>query len=232
MKSASKNCDLHSCFFCRGCLPEWQPAILAHRRQIRFGKGDAVFREGDPVEGIFFIESGWVKVHQHWGTDKELILRFASDGDVIGHRGLGGENIYPVSATTLHPVRACYIPLDFFMTSLKVNRDFSLQLLLFYASELQESEKRMRNLAHMPVKGRLAQSLLRLHKKFGTDATGALRVPLSQQDLASYTGTAYESVFRILQEFIAEGWIRKEGKKIILLQPEALQQLAQLPPGK
>jgi CRP/FNR family transcriptional regulator len=34
--------------------------------------------------------------------------------------------------------------------------------MMFFAEELKVSERRMRNLAHMPVKGRVAQAILSL----------------------------------------------------------------------
>jgi CRP-like cAMP-binding protein len=85
---------------------------------------------------------------------------------------------------------------------------------MFFASELKESEKRMRNLAHMPVIGRIANSLLTLSEKFGTDAEGNINMTLSRQDLASYTGTTYETVFRILNELAAAKVITINGKNI------------------
>ena len=87
MKKNKQNCDLNSCFLCRGCLPEWRPAIDAHRKGYHFKKGELIFREGDKVEGVYFVNSGKVKVHKKWGEEKELIIRFAKEGEIFGHRG-------------------------------------------------------------------------------------------------------------------------------------------------
>ena len=168
-------------------------------------------------------------MHRKWGGNKELILRFAKDGDIIGHRGLVSENIFPVTATALENGSACFIPMPFFHISLKANHDFTYNLMLFFARELQESEKKMRNMAHMSVKGRLASSLLRLEEKFGTTADGFINVQLSQQDIASYAGTTYETVFRILQEFSAGNWIEKNGKSYRLIDTARLNQLLEMP---
>ncbi len=92
-----------------------------------------IFREGEPVRGIYFVYSGIVKIHKKWGTEKELILRFAQQGDIFGHRGLGLEAIYPISATALEPLNACFIDLEFFRASLKVNQDFRYGLLRCFA---------------------------------------------------------------------------------------------------
>ena len=137
MKKAH-TCDLETCFLCQRCLPEWKPAIQSHRKNLQFRKGETIFRENEPVTGIYFVTEGTVKVHKQWGTEKEIILRFAQRGDILGHRGLGQETVYPISATAIEPVHACFIDLGFFETSLKVNQDFMYGLLLFFASELQE----------------------------------------------------------------------------------------------
>ncbi len=181
-----------------------------------------VFREGEPVKGIYFVTGGAVKVHKKWGTEKELIIRFAQKGDIFGHRGLGREAIYPISATAMEPVNACFIELAFFQASLKVNQDFMHGLLLFFADELQESERKMRNLAHMQVKGRVAQALLTLQEKFGCTPDGFIQLTISRQDLASLVGATYETVFRIINELAQEELIRVDGKQIAVTSPARL----------
>ncbi len=222
MRDNKKSCDLKSCSLCRQCLPEWLPALAATKKTFQYKKGEIIFKEGDDIKGIYFIFHGTVKVHKKWGGEKELIIRFAKDGEIIGHRGLGDENIYPVSGTALGPTTACYIDLDFFRTTLKVNNDFTVNLLLFYAEELQRSEIKMNNLAHMQVKGRIAYSLLSLENKFGIMPSGELNIILSRQDLASYAGTTYETVFRVLNELAQDGIITINGKNITILKQEKL----------
>ena len=215
-------CDLESCFLCQRCLPEWIPAIATHKKNLHFKKGELVFREGDLVEGIYFVYRGKVKVHKKWDSEKELIIRFAGKGDIFGHRGLGHDHHYPISATALEPLEVCFIDLDFFRATAKVNQEFVYQLLLFFADELQESERRMRNLAHMQVKGRIAQALLTLQDKFGMTENGLINITLSRQDLASFAGTTYETVFRIINELAQENMIRLEGKDIAIPDTKAL----------
>ena len=95
--------------------------------------------------------------------------------------------------------------IDFFTATLKVNPDYLYSLMMFFAAELKESEKRMRNLAHMSTKSRIAYALLSLQEKFGVDAAGFLNIVLSRQDLASYTGTTYETLFKMMNEFYNQG---------------------------
>jgi CRP/FNR family transcriptional regulator len=223
-----KACDLAHCFLCQSCIPEWHQVIALNKQTLRFKKGEVIFAEGDPVNGIHFVYKGLVKVHKHWDKQKELILRFVKEGEILGARGLGKRDRYPVTATALEPVELCFVDTDFFLSSLKTNPELSLRLSLFYANELHEAEERMRNLAHMDSKGRIADLLLKLQEQFGNNESGYLQIILSRQDMAAYAGTTYETVFRALQEMQEAGWIKTNGKQVGILQVPALQKLAKV----
>ncbi|MBV4355593.1 Crp/Fnr family transcriptional regulator [Pinibacter aurantiacus] len=222
MKKSKHECDVESCFLCRLSMKEWLPAVKEHKKNFEYKKGELIFKEGDPVVGIYFIYKGKVKVHKKWGDDKELIIRFATGGGIFGHRGLGNDTVYPISATALETTTVCFIEKEFLLTSLKVNHDLMFNLMMFYANELQESEKNMRNMAHMSVKGRVANALLSLHSKFGIDGEGFIDLVLSRQDIASYAGTTYETVFRVLSDFSEEKLINASGKSIAIVDAERL----------
>jgi CRP/FNR family transcriptional regulator len=101
--------------------------------------------------------------------------------------------------------------------------------MLFFAEELKVSEKKMRNLAHMPVKGRVAQALLTLAEKFGINPDGLIDLTLSRQDLASYTGATYETVFRVLNELVEAGLVKLSGKHISILDKAKLTDVTSQP---
>lgn len=205
------------------CRREWWPALDLHRQIRHFKKGEQIFSEGDPVRGVYFMIDGVVKVHKHWTDDKELIIRFATNNDIIGHRGLSSHSDkYPITATALSQVDACYIDMDFFYATLKVNPELMFDLMLFFADELQLSEQRMRDLAHRSVRSRVAGNLLALEKKFGVDPSGNIAFQISRQDIAAYTGAAYETVYKLLLEFEQAGLIRTSGRQIGILQRDAL----------
>jgi CRP-like cAMP-binding protein len=227
MRKNKNDCDLKSCILCKQCLPEWLPAMESNRKNFNFRKGDLLFSEGEPVKGMFFLYSGKVKVHKKWGDDKELIVRLAKKGDIVGHRGIGGDTYYPVSATALESVTVCFIDLDFFQSTLKVNQGFLYELMMFYARELKESENNMRNLAHMPVKNRVANILLQLQSKFGKNSEGYIDISLSKQDLCSIAGAAYETVFRVVKELKDEEILDEDGKFVKIKNEKILRQLVE-----
>jgi CRP-like cAMP-binding protein len=206
--------DEKTCFLCKNCLKEWIPAILAHKKNYKVKKGEVIFKEGDPVKGIFFVKTGIVKVHKRWGADKELILRLASEGMIFGHRALGGDGVYSISATAVQSGIVSYVDMEFFETTLKVNANFTYDLLMFFAEDLRISERKMRNLEHMPVKGRVAEALIMLKEQFGETTEKFINIELSRQDLASFSGATYETVFRVINELIQEGLLVLSGKSI------------------
>jgi len=217
------SCNLDSCFLCKHCIPDWKEAIAIKKKTVVFKKGALIFKEGNLVEGIYFLTEGAVKVHKQWGEQKELIVRFAKAGDVLGHRGLGGDNLYPISATCLEDSKACYIPNSFLEATLQTNPTFTYRLLHLYASELQKAEKRMRDMALMEVKGRIALALLEIVQLFGTDQEGYICIPIMRQDIASYAGTTYETVFKFFTELLSANTIAATGKRIKINKPAALQ---------
>jgi len=218
------NCDLNSCFLCRFCIPEWKSAISVNKKTIDFKKGKEIFREGEKVRGIFFIYSGSVKVYKHWTDDKELIIRFAKTGDILGHRGYGGDDTYPVTAIALEDSKACFISDDFFEATLKIDPSLTHRLMMFYATELKKAEQRMRDLAHMEVKGRIARALLEISDLFGADKEKYISVPMNRQDIASYAGTTYETIFKFFTQLIKAKVITVDGKRIKINQPAKLKQ--------
>ncbi|MHA4896375.1 Crp/Fnr family transcriptional regulator [Pedobacter sp. PWIIR3] len=218
----NSSCDLKTCFMCQLTLPEWHTAIDSRKKNFIAKKGEVIINEGDPVTGVYFVTQGNVKVHKKWG-DKELILRFANNGAIFGHRGLSSKDaIYPISATALENTSLCFVDMEFFLSTIKVNHDFAYGLLMFYADELNSSEKKMRNLALMSVKARFAVALLGLKDQFGVNEEGCIDVDLSRQDLAAFTGATYETVFRTMNEVIAENLIAIKGKMISIIDEQGL----------
>lgn len=217
-----KDCDLQSCFLCRYCIPEWKDAIAVKKTTFGFKKGQQIFTGGQKVKGIFFINSGAVKVHKQWGAQKELILRFGKTGDILGHRGMGSQAIYPVGASALEDTKVCYIDNDMLEATLKVDPSLMHRFMLFYANELQKAEKRMRDLAHMEVKGRIALALLEIDEQFGHDPENYIALALNRQDIASYAGTTYETIFKFFTELTLQKIISISGKRIKINNPQRL----------
>jgi CRP-like cAMP-binding protein len=227
-------CSLDRCFLCQHCHKEWKDLIALKKKTFLIKKGRKVFSEGDAVQGMYFVNEGAAKVSMHWGPQKELLIRFAKPGDVLGFRGIGGDAHYPVSATTLEDSKICFVDTAFLETSLTANATLAYQMMLLYASELQKAEKRLRDLAHREVKGRIALALLDIAETFGTGEDGSIPISVTRQDIASYAGTTYETVFKFFTEPNTAKLFSTSGKSIRIIDRKALESLVIKPhhPGQ
>ncbi|WP_207421391.1 Crp/Fnr family transcriptional regulator [Desertivirga brevis] len=221
MKECKNKCDLKSCFLCQLVLPDWLPAIEARKRNIELKKGQQVFKEGDPVIGIYFVNKGTIKVHKRWDSEKELIIRFSKPGDVIGYLGLGLDPTYPVTTTALQPSVVCFLDLQFLENTLNVNSKFTVALVRLMATDLQESHKSMRDLAHMSVKARIAKAFISMKNQFGLRTDGSINLDINKQDIAAYAGASYETFFKVVTELSSNKIVEFYGKSFTI-QNEAL----------
>lgn len=217
MKECKNVCDTQSCYLCERCLPDWIPAVKANRINYEVKKGQSIFTEDDPVSGIYFIYSGAVKVHKRWDKEKELIIRFGKQGDIIGHLGLGKEAKYPVSATALEPTILCFLDQAFFDSTLKVNPDLTYKLMHLFADELQDSRKSMLDFVHMSVRARIAKSFIALKNKFGVGPDNTINLEISRQDLASFSGASYETLFKVVNDLTLNKIVELTGRRIVIL---------------
>jgi CRP-like cAMP-binding protein len=109
------------------------------------------------------------------------------------------------------------------------NPKFTYALMMFYAFELRKTEIRQRHLAQMSTREKLVDTLIYLKEIFGMNAKEkSLNVILSRQELADIAGTTAEQITRELSELEKEKLIKKQGKKILLLNELALNKIISL----
>ncbi len=207
------------------CSKEWQQFINFHKVIFEFETSSYIFKEGEPVKGLFIVNSGKVKVFSTAEDKKETLIRLAADGAVIGHRGFGGDWTYPVSAFTYTKTKVTFIPLDIFNILAKANTEFTYHLMMFFAEELRQSEEKI-NL--IPVKNKIATAILMNFNVFGADAKDPLKLSftISRKDYASLVNTTYETVIRVLSDFNKENIIELQAKSIRIFDFNRLQHLA------
>ncbi len=230
MKRKCETCNHHNCFINKYCSEEWKPLITFHKTSTDYPAGATIFSEGDPVKGIYQIYSGKIKVVTSYNGEKERIVRLAKEEQILGHRGLGGKMIYPVTAITLEKSQVTFIPIDVFYNALKANSELAFHMLMFYADELKASEKRMKMLASMNAKEKIAVSIMNIVNAFGfnTNDTNRLSFTPTRKDIASIAGTTYETVIRVLGDLEKSKIILLEGKTIRVLNLDFLKSLCKM----
>jgi CRP-like cAMP-binding protein len=195
---------------------------------VSFRKGQVIIHEGARPQGVYCIHNGKVKLYTMGTEGKEQIIRFITNGELIGYRSLLSDEAISASATALEDTFACYIPKSSFFKVIEENPKFSLKLLKMSCHELGEAGKMITSLAQKNVKERLAEILLILRATFGEDEEGYLNISLTREEIANMVGTATESVIRLISELKKEGYISSKGKRIAVADRSALQQIANI----
>jgi CRP/FNR family transcriptional regulator len=207
---------------------EWKIVLKNLTEPIKFKKGDSIFNEGDTVKGVYFINSGKVKVVSNYHNDENRILRLSHGGHFVGHRALTSKT-YPISAIALTDINVTFIPIDIFHKLIKNNPDFALYILEFTISDLKDSEYRMKAMIHSDVVVRVAIVLCMLIDSYGysEEFPNQLHFTLPRYDIANMAGTTYESVIRNLAKLETMKVIKLVGKNIVIAKEKELRKIAQ-----
>lgn len=227
MKRKCETCSHFNCFINKYCSDEWKPLITFYKTPLDYPAGTTIFAEGDEVQGIYQIYSGKIKVVSSINGENERIVRLARAEQMLGHRGLGGNMKYPVTAIALEDSQVTLIPIDIFYKAVKANPELAFQMMLFFADEFKASEKRMKMLASMPANEKVAVSILTIVDAFGFDAQDPtlLNYTPSRRDIASIAGTTYETAIRGLRNLEKSKIIALDGKAIRVLKLDYLKSL-------
>ena len=204
--------------------PEQLEALHEHGVNRRFRKGQAIFHEGGTSDRVVILLEGRVKASTVTEEGKEIILAFRGPGDMLGElSAIDGE---PRSATVeaIEPVEALALAAADFRSFLIAHPDVGLLLLRMLSRRLRDADrKRVEFGAHDTV-GRVAARLVELAERYGEPAARGIRVglPLSQEELASWTGASREAVSKALGTLRKVGWVITERRRITVLDIEAL----------
>lgn len=214
MRNACWSCSNAKCLLNREDYSLSCASLIEEKRELRCKKGQQFIMEGAPVSGLFFILKGKVKVFRTGIGGKEQIVRFAGEGEIVGHRGFGSQEYYPIAAIAIEDTTLCYFSKDLMQEVLKKDPQLTYSLMLFYAEELNKSEAKVKSISQMTVRERIIDTVLYLYRKFGNNRAGFLNIHISRKEYAQYAGTSEEQVIRTLSLLKKEGLLQTKGKQI------------------
>lgn len=202
--------------------PEDYEKYISAKQILKFNKGGIIFEDGEVPNGVYFLNRGTAKLSKQGVYGKDQILRFIKEGDLIGYRSLLCGEDFQAEAEAMTEVEATFLPADLFLQLLEVAPKFSFVMLQKIAFELGESSNTVTFLAQKTVRERLAEILLLLEQKLGTDPEGFIKISLTREEIANIIGTATESAIRLISEFKQDKLIEVEGRNIKILNHEKL----------
>ncbi|HEX2057943.1 MAG TPA: Crp/Fnr family transcriptional regulator [Actinomycetota bacterium] len=203
-------------------------ALFARGRRRRFDAGSTIFHEGEVTDRVVLLVGGRAKVSTVTEDGKEVMLGVRDPGDLLGEfSALDGQ---PTSANVvaMEPVDALVVDVASFRSWLADHPATALVLLEMVLARLRDADrKRVEFSAHDTV-GRVARRLFELAERFGVERSGGVEIalPLTQDELAAWTGASRVGVSQALKALRDRGWVETRRRSITVLDMEALKRRA------
>jgi len=189
----------------------------------------SLFTQGEDARCLYLICSGYLKLTAGRQDDKQMIVRVAGPGSMLGLYAVLSHGMYEVSAESLTTAQLRPVERDRFLGFLRSHREAQMRAVQCICQEYRFAlQDACRIALSETVAVRLGRLLLELAHQIGEHMdSGEYRFPLllTHEEMASMTCTTRETVTRTLGQFRKEGWISIEDSVITLHQPNRLQML-------
>jgi CRP/FNR family transcriptional regulator, cyclic AMP receptor protein len=168
--------------------------------------------------------AGRVKVTRTDEDGRETLLSLRDPGDVLGELSFIDGEPRIATVTALEPVEALLIADRAFRTHLETTPRVAVVLLETVARRLREATVKRSQFAASDTMGRLSARIVELAERYGQPGNGGISIssPLSQEELAAWTGASRAGVAQALQSLRELGWLETQRRTLIVRDPEAL----------
>lgn len=225
-ESRCENCIIRQLNTLKALKKEELKRISDSKISHKVKKGERLFEEGERLSGVFCVRDGVSKLSKMSDNGKDQIVKLATKGEVMGQRSVITDEQTNLSAIALDDMEVCFIPKSEITDNLHNNTEFTNAVLKHMANELKLSDDHIVDMAQKTVNQRVAEAILYLHEKFGTDDEGYLKLILTRSDIADIVGTATELCIRILAKFKKQNLISTQGKRIKIEDRPGLKNIA------
>ncbi len=208
----------------QGVAPEDVEALGNQFEVIEAPRGTTLFQEGEPGDSLYIVLEGKVKLGRRSSDGRENLVAVMGPADQFGELSLFDPGPRTATAVVVTDARLARLPKQALQTWVQERPQIAIQLLHVIARRLRRTNTMLADLIFVDVPGRVAKQLLLLAQKFGSVDSGQLRVThdLTQEELAQLVGASRETVNKALADFASRGWLRLEGKSVVILGRERL----------
>jgi CRP-like cAMP-binding protein len=180
-----------------------------------FSKKKIIFAQGDSRDGLFFVQSGKVRLSVVSESGREATLGILGEDDFFGEGGLAGQPLRMSSATALTDCVVLHIERKTMMDTMALEPKLSAMFLKYLLKRNIRYQDDLVDQLFNSSEKRLARVLL-LMAHFGTEGVSEMSVPrLSQETLAEMVGTTRSRVSFFMNRFRELGFIKYDtGDKL------------------
>ena len=189
---------------------------------VRVPVDTPVFETGQSCHNYLLVIEGSIRVQQLAASGREIVLYRVAPGEscVLTTTCLLAHGHYAAEGITETEVLAAAIPASAFRDALETSEALRRFVFESYGERLAALLQLVEEIAFERFDARLARRLLLL-------AGAGPRIATTHQALAIELGSARGVVSRVLKHFAERGWVRVGRGELEILDPQALQQLAE-----
>lgn len=205
--------------------PEERDRLLATARRARFKRGEVIFREGDPGDSVYLLETGRLAVHVSTPGGESAILNVLRPGDFFGELALLRESPRRRRSATISALEAAQtltFPGDVFDALRQSHPALERLVSGMLAQRVDQLGLRLLESLYLGVDRRVYRRLAELVDIYRDDDAGSVSIPLTQDDLAFMAGATRPTVNQALQKLASRGVVALGRRQIEVLDPTAL----------
>lgn len=194
----------------------------------RFSSGTALFHAGDPSDWVALVMRGRVKIVETTADSREVLLAIRGPGQLIGELSAIDGQPRSASAVAMDDVEVQLVGAAGFHSYLEANPAAAVALLRLVTVRLRDADRKRVEYSSHDVLGRVARRLLELAEEYGEPDGAGVRItlPLSQDELASYTASSREAVAKALRTLRDRRVITTDRRAITVVDLDALRSRA------
>ncbi len=186
-------------------LPEHLSASLfTSATPVQLGADEVLFLAGDAGDGCYRVEEGLLKVTMVSRAGSERILAFLGPGAIVGELSIIDGLPRSASVVGVRDSKLSFLSRAAFEEFASKHPEIYKSLVALIAARLRETDAALAAGSFLPLRGRVACTLLELAQDFGQDVGAGrivIRQKIGQSDLAAMAGIARENVSRILNDW-------------------------------
>ena len=203
--------------------------VLRELTETHYGKGQYIFREGDPAEYFHIVKEGSVKCVKLSLDGKECTLKVLMPGDLFCCDAAAFDGAcHPGTAQPMGDVSVLRMSKKAYFDMLRRNPDAAIEVIKYLGNRLNEAQEKAKILALDHADQRLASLLVNLAERSGIRESNGIRlsVRLTRQDMANMVGVTTETAIRIMARFKKDGLVSGTAARLIIRDLPGLKLLA------
>ncbi|VIO77425.1 Crp/Fnr family transcriptional regulator [Bradyrhizobium ivorense] len=206
--------------------PEAFDQLCRYAKHITLKRGTAIFSKGDPGTSLIAVISGTVKISISSPDGRNAILNLIGAGEIFGEIALLDGLSRTADATANTNCELFVIDRREFIPFVRSQPTLAMKFIELLCARLRWTSDQVEQVILQDLPGRLASALLRLSDKHKREPQGRT-ISITQQEISEMVGMTRESINKQLRVWATRGLVRLEHGAIVVLKPEALQELVE-----